>query len=133
MPTIQVNAQLSQDDLLHAIAQLSTPDLEGFVSSVLALRAHRKASNLPRPEAELLVKINRGLAPEVQARYDALLARRRAENLTPEEYHELLQLTHQVEQFEGQRVTALAELAQLRQTSLTQLLKDLQIPSPHHD
>jgi iron-sulfur cluster repair protein YtfE (RIC family) len=132
MPTIQVNAQLSQEDLLKAIEQLSTSDLDGFVSRVLALRAHRQALNLPRYEAELLVKINKGLAPDMQARYDALITKRRAECLTPEEYQELLQLTQQVEQFEAQRVKYLAELAQLRQTSLTHLLKELQIPSPRY-
>lgn len=132
MPTIQVNAQLSQEDLFHAIEQLSLPDLDGFVSRVLVLRAHRKAPALPRSEADLLVKINRGLPTEIQTRYDDLIDRRRAETLTPDEYQELLHLTPQVEQFETQRVQYLAELAQLRQTSLTNLLNELQISVPDY-
>jgi hypothetical protein len=130
MPTIQVNALLSPEEIVKSLDQLSTPDLEGVVMQVLALRAHRKASSLPHNEAELLIKINQGLPPDIHARYAELITKRQEERLTPEEYQELLQLTAQVEQFEAQRVAYLAELAQLRQTSLTALMEDLHIPSP---
>lgn len=132
IPTIQVKAFLSPEEIIRALDQLSTPELEGVVTQVLALRAHRKAANLPHNEAELLRKINQGLPPDIQIRYAELVTKRREEKLTPEEYQELLQLTAQVEQFEAERVAYLAELAQLRQTSLTALMEDLHISSPAH-
>lgn len=130
MATIQLQARVSPRELIQALDQLSTPDLEGVLRQVLALRAHRTAPNVLHHEAELLLTINQGLAPELHTRYAELIHKRRAERLTPEEYHELLALTAQVEGFEAQRVAALAELAQLRQTSLQALMDALHIAAP---
>jgi hypothetical protein len=97
---------------------------------VIALQARRKAPSLPRAESELLLKINEGVSPDIQQRYDELIARRRAEKLTPDEYDELLRLTGQVEAVNVQRVECLAELARLRNTTLTALMQDLGIQEP---
>ena len=97
--------------------QLSLPDLERLVSLVLALLAQRKALSLPLAEAELLLKINRGIPEATQKYYNELIARRQAEILTPDEYSQLLQLTEQIEKLEAQRLEYLAQLARLRKTS----------------
>ena len=47
--------------------------------------------------------------------------------MTCTEYGELLQLTDQVEKLEAERVVALADLARLRQVSLSELLAQLGI------
>ncbi len=130
MTTVQVAAQVSTDELLKAVSQLSQPELEQFASRVIALEAQRKAPSLPRAEAELLLKINRGVPPEVQRRYDELIIKRRAESLTPDEYDELLRLTDQVEDSEARRLEHLAELARLRKTSLPALMKTWSIRTP---
>ncbi|MFB2919107.1 MULTISPECIES: hypothetical protein [Aerosakkonema] len=62
MSTVKVEIQLSSEDLLKAVEQLSQPDLERFVSQVIALQAQRKATKLPANEAELLLKINLDIA-----------------------------------------------------------------------
>jgi len=100
------------------------------VSQVIALRAKRQAPSLPQVEAELLLKINAGVPPDIQERYDELLAKRQAETLTPDEYAELLRLTEQVEELEVQRVEYLVALARLRGTSLTALMADLGLRPP---
>ncbi len=130
MSTVYVNAQLSSDQLLKAIEQLSPSELEQFVFQVIALQAQRKAPSLPHAEAEMLLKINQGVPAEVQMRYDELIAKRRAEILTPDEHSELLRLTDQIEKLEAHRVEYLTELARLRKTSLTGLMKDLGIQAP---
>lgn len=67
MTIVQVAAQVSTDELLKAVGQLSPPELEQFAFRVLALEAQRKAPSLPRAEAELLLlKINQGVPTEVQ-------------------------------------------------------------------
>jgi hypothetical protein len=68
--------------------------------------------------------------PEIQRRYDQLIAKRRAESLTPDEHDELLRLTDQMENLEARRMEHLAELARLRQTSLPALMKTLGIRTP---
>lgn len=58
------------------------------------------------------------------------MAKRQAEILTPEEHSELLHLTEQIEKLQAQRMEYLAELARLRGTSLTALMKNLGIQMP---
>ena len=130
MPILQVETELSTDKLLKAVEQLSQPELERFAFQVIALRARRQVHSLPQTEAKLLLKINEGLPPEVQRRYDELVAKRRAESLTPDEYEELLRLTDQIENLEARRMEYLAELARLRKVSLTDLMETLHIRPP---
>ena len=127
MSTIQAEAQLSYNELLKAVEQLSLPELEQFVPQIIALQARYKAPTLPRDEADLLLRINQGVPSNIQERYDRLVTKRRAETLTPDEYSELLRLTDRIEKLEAKRVEYIAELARLRKTSLTALMKELGI------
>ncbi|MCC5629506.1 STAS/SEC14 domain-containing protein [Nostoc sphaeroides CHAB 2801] len=127
MSTVRVEVQLSSEELLKAVEQLNQPDLERFVSQVLALQAQRKASSLPQTEAELLLKINQGIPSDTQNHYNELLSKREAENITSNEYRELLNLTEQIEKLQAQRIEYLAELARLRGISLIALMENLGI------
>lgn len=130
MSTVQVEIQLSSEELLKAVNQLSLPDLEQFISQVLVLQAQRRANNLPQSEAELLLKINQGISLDTQKYYDELMAKRQTETLTPDEHSQLLGLTEQIEKLQAQRIEYLVELARLRKTSLTALIENLGIQIP---
>jgi len=130
MPTIQVKAELTANELLLAVQQLGKKELEQFVYQVVNLRAKRAAPSLPQAEAELLKKINRGIPKDIRERYKVLIEKRRDEELTPKEYKELLKLSDEVEKIEAQRVEYLAEMAMLRQTSMADLMKSLGIQAP---
>jgi len=130
MATVQTKAQLSINDLLEAVKQLNSSELEGFVWEIISLQAHQKAPGLSKDESELLLKINQGIPPGIQDRYDELIAKRQSETLTPDEYDELLRLTDQVKKLDAKRVEYLKELARIRQTSLTALMEDLHIQTP---
>jgi hypothetical protein len=130
MPTIHIEATLTPEKLIEAVEQLGPAELEAFTHSVMALRARRQAPSLSLSEAELLRRINEGAPPEMQRRYDELIAKRRAETLSPEEYEELLHMTEQMESIEVRRLECLAQLARLRQTSLPELMKELGIAPP---
>ena len=130
MSTVKVEIQLSSQELLKAVEQLSLTDLEQFVSQVLLLQAQRKAKNLPQAEAELLQKINQGIPSDTQKNYDELIAKRQDETLTPEEHRKLLHLTEHIEKLQAQRLEYLGELARLRKTSLTALMENLGIQVP---
>src|SRR5713101_7195088 len=132
MSTVEVRSQVSLDELLNGVAQLETPELEHFISQVLTLRARRIAPCSPKEEAALLEKINQGLLPDVQQRYDELTAKRRAETLTPEEHQELLALIDRIERTDAERAQALTELAQLRKVSVTALRVQLGIRPPDY-
>ena len=127
MPTVKIEAQLSKDDLLQAVQQLSLPELEGFVRDIIALKAKHQSPSLSKDETELLLKINRGIAQNIQQRYRVLINKRKQETLTEQEYRELLRLTDKVEIHQAQRLDYLAQLAQLRQISLNDLMTQLGI------
>jgi hypothetical protein len=134
MSAIQAETHLSVEQLLKATEQLSNPDLEQFTSEVIKLGARRRAPSLPKNEAELLLKINQGIPPEVWKRYNELIAKREAEMLAPgdAEYNELLKLIDQVEILHAQRLKYLAELAELRGTTLSHLMEKLEIRNPSY-
>jgi hypothetical protein len=127
MATIHIKAQLSYEDLLNAIDQLNLPDLEKLVSQVISLQAKRKAKSFSKDETELLLKINQKIDPKIKERYDELITKRQEEILSSQEYDELLKLTNEVEKFNVKRVENLTRLAQLRNVTLDELMKNLGI------
>jgi len=130
MAMVHITTQVSSDELLNGVEQLSLSELEQFVNRVLALQAKRKAPSLSQDETQLLMKINQGLPPDVQRRYDELSVKRRAETITLAEHQELLELIDQIEKSDAERIRLLAELARMRQTSLSALMEELGIRTP---
>jgi len=133
MPAVQINEQISSEELLNAAGKLSASELEKFVSQVITLQARRRAPCLPQAESELFLKINQGIPAGLQKRYNQLIAKRRAESLSPHEYKELLRLTNEVEKLEARRIAHLGELASIRRISLRQLMDDLGIHGPGYE
>ena len=132
MTSIHFEAQVSADQLLHAVAQLPPPEFERFLAGVKRLPPPQR-QRLSRRESELLWQINQGLPAETQSRYAELIEKRRDETLTDEEYQQLLQLTNQAEECDVKRLECLTELAALRRMSLTALLAELEIQAPQYE
>lgn len=132
MSTVKVEIQMSSEELLKAVSQLSLPDLEQFVAQVIALQAQRRANNLSQIEAELMLQINQGIPSDIQKQYDELVVKRLAETLTTEEHTQLLKLTEQIEKLQAQRIEYLVELAGIRRISLTELMESLGIQVPNY-
>ena len=125
MSTIKVQIQLSSEDLLKAVEQLSHEDLKIFISQVITLQAQRNTSHLNQRESELLLKINQIIPSDIQNNYNNLIAKRDGLTLTNNEHQELLHLTEQIELQQAQRVECLVELANLRGVSLNTLMENL--------
>ena len=130
MTTIAIEAQVSPEQLLHAVERLPSQELATFVAQVVALRAQREAPHLGQQETSLLLRINQGVPADTRRRFDELVARRHAETITPDELHKLIQITDQIEQRDAERLAALLELAQRRGTTLDALMDTLGITRP---
>lgn len=78
-------------------------------------------------ELELLQKINQALPSELQKQYNGLSAKMRSQTITAEEHQDLLKLIDVVEQADGDRLQYLIQLSQLRNISLAELMKQLQV------
>ena len=127
MTTIHIEAEISTEQLLHAVEQLPPQEFASFVAHLLAVRARRQERALSPDETALLLQINRRLSPDRQRRFDDLVAKRQAETITHEELEELILLTEMVEQHDSERLQALDTLARLRQVALSTLMTDLGI------
>lgn len=133
MTAVQVKVQLTTSELLEATNQLNTHELGEFVEQITHLYAHRKAPSLSPKETELLLKINQGIPATTQKPYTRLRKRLEAEEITPEEQEELIRLSDQIESQNVERLQALIELAQLRNMSVKEMMKQLGISSPDYE
>lgn len=80
---------------------------------------------LPGAETDLLTLINHGVSPEVRNRHELLNAKLHDEQITDTEHQELMSLINQIELADAERIHALILLAQLRNTSVVELLAKL--------
>jgi hypothetical protein len=126
MATANLPADISVDTLVRSAQQLSEPEFNRFASAVLAIRAERAAPSVSNKEAELLLESEIRMPERSQARYDALIAKRDCETLTPAEHDELLELTQESESLDVRRVRALTRLAFFRGLTLDELMRQLQ-------
>ena len=122
--------RLTTQDILNAIEQLEPAEAEKVSRRLLRLQAQRKAVSLTEREAELLREIYQEKRPGFQARFDELNARIHRFEASPEERQEFLELVDESESFAVRRLQALAELAQLRGTTLPALTKKLGLKAP---
>ena len=120
---------MSLNELIQAANRLDEADLDQLLQQVVTLRARRKAPVIPNQEALLLEQINQGIPINLRQQYQTLRTQREAEKLTDSEHQTLIQLSKQIEAFGAQRLESLAQLAQLRQVSLLDLMETLGIPS----
>ncbi len=111
--------------ILRPTSPLTFP--EGETLQIRILDPKEPPHSTLSPETELLNKIHHPLPTDLHQRLTALIQQRDTDRLTPTEQQELIQLTQQVEILNVDRITHLIELAKHRQTTLPQLIKDLNL------
>ncbi len=126
MPVVHVPAELSVEDLIHAVEQLPSDELTEFTRRVLAIQARRGIPLLMDDEEKALLSvITSRLPPEKQRRLDELREKSREGSLTPDEHAELLTFVQQVERQDVARAQALLDLAKKRGTTVSELMHEL--------
>lgn len=134
MTMIQMQTQVPLETLLHSLRQLNSGELEQVLERAALLRAQRRAPSLSKAESDLLLKINQGVVPaEVKERCTFLTQKSRQGNITTEEQIELTSLVDEIELLNAERMNYLIQLAQLRRTSLDDLLQTLEITPLHYE
>lgn len=132
MSTLQIELDGQTVKRLRQISRRERRAIGDVAAHLLAdaVRSVRLRPANEAAEAELLRQINTGWAAERWQRYHALVAKRRAEILTPEEHRELIALTDEREIAHAQRMEHLVELAKLRQTTLDAVMEQLGLQAP---
>jgi hypothetical protein len=132
MPTIQIKAEISAQELIDAAGQLDGPEFETVAERMLMMRAERRAPHLSHEETDLLLQINTPLPEETWQRYSSLYAKLEPDTITQGEHAELLHLIDVVEMDNARRIGHLIELAELRGTTLPDLMQSLGIGPRAH-
>src|SRR5580658_636724 len=118
---------LSSEQILSALEELSPAELEGLVPRIIALGAACRAPHLSPEESKLLARIDECIPVNLKTRLSELEARRDDGSLTGGEPAELLTLSDRVERLHAERLAALADLAKLRGVTLPALMDQLGI------
>ena len=132
MPTIQIEAHLSSEQLLNAARQMPRREFNRFVEDVLRLRAQHARGKLSVAESELVQQINQDLSPAQARRRKTLAAKRHAHTITETELQELIGLNDEAERLNVERVKHLIELAALRNVTLDTVMEQLGLNHQHH-
>jgi hypothetical protein len=133
MPILQLQTEVSKNDLLRGAEQLNAADLEDFIRQILQIKSKRKAAKTQKKEAELLFLINHNFNETEQARFDELIEKRKTYTITDEELEELKALSTYSEEIAVERVKALTELATLRNTTVRELMKELDVKPRNYE
>ena len=113
--------------LFHEVERLDTHSLDVFIDSLISLRVRRDVPKQQKDEALLLAKINKSLPLKQVERFRFLNAKRLEKQLTTEENEELLRLLEKTDKLNANRIKHLATLARLRNVSIRELMKQLNI------
>ena len=114
-------------DLAENVADLDNQTFQSFLSDVYKRRAKQRTPAIPQEEVELLKKINSGFPVEKWERLDFLDSKMEHSALLEEEHAELMALNEANEAYMVRRLVLLGQLAELRKTTLREVMKQLGI------
>lgn len=124
--------QVSAEQILSSVALLSGDELERVVNGVLELGVKRRVPPALASETALLMRINQPW-PEWRKRLDELIAKHDDDTISAIEDRELTRLIRHAEEWQAQRLFAIAELAKLRGMSPQALTQQLGITFPEYE
>jgi hypothetical protein len=116
--------------LFHEAERLDNRSLDAFIANIMSLRIQRETSDKQKEEAILLKKINKSLSIEQIERFRALNEKRLDEEISEQEYVELLVLLEKVEKLNVTRLKYLTALARLRNVTVREVMTQLGISNP---
>ncbi len=115
---------------VQQVAQREGVATDAYIVQLLQWHLSTRQSALPASEAALLQQINLGLPATTWQRYHELARKLADETLQSDEQPALIALTEQIEQANVRRIAALIKLAQIRATTLDNLIEQLGIRPP---
>ena len=123
-----VHLEVTTENLLNAVAQMPESEFNRFVEKAKKLRRNSEIKQVVSlEEADLLHQINTIFSAEKRQRYNELYARFKNEDLSENEYKELLELSNEFEILNAKRLNYIGELAELRGQSLEQVMDFFEI------
>lgn len=113
------NLEVSTKKLLGIVLQMPKEDFDHFL---------KDAQRLKNREIELIKKMKTfDFTPEKEKLYRKLLKKFRARNISSEEHKVLSQMTEELEGYGVERLKCLIEISKIRNQSLDEIMKELNI------
>ena len=124
------NQTISNEILLEAVVSLPKNEFERLIANAKKLRS-KSSENKVGKEVRLIKKVNEAtLTEEGYKRFYELIDKRRDENISEVELIELIALTEKSEELNVKRLKYLLEIARIRNKSLREIMKELEIAPP---
>lgn len=117
---MSVQLEITTENLLNAVVQMPESEFDNFVEKAKKLRL--KKQKISPKEADLLHKINTIFPYEKRRRYNELYARFKKDDLSKDEYEEVLKLSNEFEMLNAERIGLIGELAKLRGQTLDEVM-----------
>ena len=115
---------------MKAVVSLPKDEFERLIAKAKKLR-RSLPENRADKETGLIKKINESVLSDAErARFNELVEKRRDENIGEDELAELLALTEKSEELNVRRLKYLAEIADIRNKSLREVMKELEVFPP---
>ncbi len=122
---------MTHEQLLHAVEQMPTNEIDDFVARVMTVRENRVAPPLSAQELELFRAVRQALPPEFARRHRQLSEKLAAELLSEAEHAEFASLVDLEESLNVVRLQALTQLCKLRGLGFREMLQQLGMESFH--
>jgi len=124
------SAENTTENLLKAVVNLPKNEFERLIANAKKLR-RTLPENQANKEIRLIKKVNESVLSDAERmRFDELVEKRRDEIISKNELVELLALTEKSEELNVRRLKYLVEIANIRNKSLREVMKELEIFPP---
>ncbi len=124
------SAEITTEKLLKAVVNLPKNEFERLIASAKKLRRSLPENQANR-EIRLIKKVNETVLSEMErVRFDKLIEKRRSENISENELGELISLSEKGEELNVKRLKYTVEIANIRNKSLREVMKELEILPP---
>jgi len=126
MASIQIKSEISINELLNSVEQLSAKEIDKLIKKLAAIQIKRQIPQPSKIEAQLIKKITKRLSKTKQIKYENLTQKRIAEIITDKELEELGNLIVSIEKIESDKAQAIFTLSQIRGISPVKLMTSFQ-------
>jgi hypothetical protein len=124
------NLEITTENILSVVVKLPENEFEKLFSNARKLRRNKTESKANK-EVRLIQKVNESiLLDDERMRFNELVEKRRDENINENEQKELIALTEKSEELNVKRLKYLVEIANIRNKSLREVMKELEICPP---
>lgn len=124
------SVEITAENLLDAVVSLPKNEFERLITNAKKLR-RTLPENQANKDIRLIKKVNESTLSETeQKRFYELIEKRQSENISEDELKELIALTEKSEELNVKRLKYLVEIANIRNKSLREVMKELEIFPP---